>query len=185
MVRRPRIKPPVTLPQRAEYDGRAGQSIRSILSEQPSFGFLRFAAGDIGWQYGGHVEEWRRCFSTHLEACISQYMNRPEDVPEELRRRLQDAGVALKCENNPDALSGIWKALAVSGVNVRKLPHLSMPGVQCYRLPFGLRMFVSADNRLSPASAAREYAHGYFIAQREWFYYVIIGADGGRERSTK
>jgi hypothetical protein len=175
LVRRPRTKPPVELPQRAEYDGRAGQSIRSILSEQPSFGFLRFAAGDIGWQHGGNIEEWRCCFSAHLQAFVFQYMNSTGEVPEEMRRKLSEVGVSLQFEDRSgDALSGIWNTLAVYGIKVRQLPHLSRKGVTYYQLPFGLLMLVSEDS-LSVTRAACEYAHGAFTSRGMWLSYIIIG----------
>lgn len=175
LVRRPRTKPPVQLPARSEYDGRVGQSIQSILSEQPSFGFLRFGAGSIGWQYGGHVEEWRRCFAKHLERLISACMTTTDDVPDSLLDRLAQLKVTLPSDGDShDVLSGIWKTLAVNGINVRRLPHLSCLGADCYELPFGLLMFVSHGERLSPTSAAREYAQGWIVHNGEWLPYSVV-----------
>lgn len=165
LVRRPRTKPPVTLPQRAEYDGRAGQSIESILSEQPDFGFLRFGAGAVGWQYGGHVEEWRRCFAKKLENFIAGCMSETEKMPEEAQRWLSKRNIPLPFGG---VLSGIWNMLAFYGIKVRKLPG------EVYALPFGLSMVVSSES-LHVTDAAHEYARGTIVQGRDWLFYIIIG----------
>jgi hypothetical protein len=190
LVRRPRTKPPLRLPQRAEYDGQPGRNIASLHTEQPSFVFRKFAAGGVGWQYGEHVEEWRQSFSKHLQSCIADYESNPDGerdaYPQRYAlvslvwKRLSDAG---ECEGRAsDAVSKVWEMLALHGINMQKLSRLSKPGMDCYQLPFGLLMLVS-DGSLYVTSAAREYAHGSFSDR---LHYVVMGpCDSSPERNIK
>lgn len=145
-------------------------------------GLVRCSIANVGWRYDKHAEEWRAFFARHLENFISRNMHDTATVPEEfyadvtlteqVQKRLDEELLKLP---SPGALSGIWKVLAVCGINVRRLPHLSRSGVTCYQLPFGLLMLVSAGERLYPTSAAREYAHGSIVYRGEWLSYIIIG----------